>query len=299
MRVAVLRCQRLPKFVTWEVPNVEKLFTDDRLLIAGFAKRGVDAASVSWGDPGMDWNRFDLALLRSTWDYIDERERFLTVLSAIEASRCLLFNPLAAVRWNSDKHYLFDLADWGVPTVPTYRVSTTDHARLLDTAAKEGWPDVVLKPRVGAGGSEVHRVAPQEVAGTLAKLSEKHPQYEFLAQPLIESVITEGEWSFIFIDGGLSHVLLKKPAPGDYRAHGIYGGSVASAEPTPEDRRQAEAMLGKLPFDLLYARLDLVRVDGRLAVMELELVEPMLYFDRAPASIGRLVGATMARLRRA
>jgi glutathione synthase/RimK-type ligase-like ATP-grasp enzyme len=265
--------------------------------MAEFARRGVEAPSVVWGDPGIDWDQFDLALIRSTWDYIDQRERFLTVLSTIEASSCMLFNPLAAVRWNSDKRYLLDLDDWGVPTVPTYQAPTTDHASLEETLIKEGWRSAILKPRIGAGGSQVHRVATHEVASTLEKLTEQHPRQEFLVQPLIESVITEGEWSFIYIDGALSHVLLKKPALGDYRAHGIYGGTVESAEPTPGDRSRAEAMLGRLPFDLLYARLDLVRVDGRLAVMELELVEPMLYFDLAPEGVGRLAGATMARLR--
>ena len=296
MRVAVLRCNALPSFVTWPVPNMAELFADDRLLIAEFAQRGVEASSVAWGDPDPDWNQYDLALIRSTWDYIDERARFLSVLSAIEASACRLFNPLDAVRWNSDKRYLFDLNDWAVPIIPTFRVSAADLASVEDTLARDGWRNVVVKPVIGAGGSAVRRAAAAEVGGTLEQLAAEHPQHEFLIQPLIESVITEGEWSFIFIDGEVSHVLLKKPAAGDYRAHGIYGGTIESAAPRQDDLRHAKAMLAKLPFDLLYARLDLARVDGRLAVMELELIEPMLYFNLAPDGVGRLVAATLARL---
>jgi glutathione synthase/RimK-type ligase-like ATP-grasp enzyme len=297
MRVAVLRCNALPSFVTWPIPNVAELFADDRLLIAEFAQRGVEASSVVWGDPNPDWNQYDLALIRSTWDYIDDLARFVTVLSAIEASACRLFNPLDAVRWNSDKSYLFDLNDWGVPIVPTLRVSTTDLASVADTVAREGWHSVVVKPIIGAGGSAVRRVAAAEIGGTLKQLAAQHPQHEFLVQPLIESVITEGEWSFIFIDGEVSHVLLKKPAAGDYRAHGIYGGTIESAAPRQHDLRHARAMLARLPFDLLYARLDLVRIDGHLAAMELELIEPMLYFDLAREGVGQLVDATIARLR--
>lgn len=296
MRVAVLRCNTLPSFVTWPVPNVAELFADDRLLIAEFAERGVEASSVAWGDPNSDWNQYNLALIRSTWDYIDERARFLSVLSAIEASSCRLFNPLDVVRWNSDKRYLFDLNDWDIPIVPTFRVSATDLASVSSTLAREGWRNVVVKPIIGAGGSAVRRAAAAEIGSTLEQLAVEHPQHEFLIQPLIESVITEGEWSFIFIDGEISHVLLKRPAAGDYRAHGIYGGTIESAAPRQEDLRHVQAMLARLPFDLLYARFDLVRVDGRLAVMELELVEPMLYFNLAPEGVGQLVDATLARL---
>src|SRR5512134_2529565 len=120
MRVAVLRCAKLPSFVTWNIPDVEDLFSDDRLLIAEFARRGIEAASVVWGDPSVDWDTFDVALIRSTWDYIDERERFLAVLTAIDASSCRLYNPINAVHWNSNKSYLFDLRDWQVPIVPTH-----------------------------------------------------------------------------------------------------------------------------------------------------------------------------------
>ncbi len=296
MRVAVLRCHNLPSFVTWELPNREDLFTDDRLLIEAFAERGAAAEPVVWDDPGVDWNQFDLALLRSTWDYIDAPERFLAVLAAIEASRCRLFNSLAAARWNSDKAYLFDLRDWGVPIVPTQRASAVDPAGLQAEYTEHGWRGAVLKPAVGAGAADVRRVPAWEVAAAVGRLAEQGLQDAFLVQPLVESVVSEGEWSYIFIDGHLSHVLLKRPAPGDYRAHGIYGGTVALAEPRPGDTPQVEAMLARLPYDLLYARLDLVRMDGRLTVMELELIEPMLYLDRAPGSAGRLAEAALARL---
>jgi glutathione synthase/RimK-type ligase-like ATP-grasp enzyme len=113
-----------------------------------------------------------------------------------------------------------------------------------------------------------------------------------LIQPFIDSVVAEGEWSFIFFNRQLSHVLLKKPAPSDYRVQGIYGGTVEIAEPQPRDLRQAEAIMDKLPFDLLYARLDLVRVDGELSVMEIELIEPILSFNLVPEGVERLVNAT-------
>lgn len=299
MRVAVLTCHRLPSFVTWQIPDVAGLFADDRQLIAAFAEQGIAAESVVWSDAAVDWNDYDLALLRSTWDYIDDREHFLAVLGEIERSSCRLLNPLESVRWNSDKAYLFDLDKWGVPIVPTLPATAGEAAALQATAVAAGWSKVVLKPAVGAGAADVRLVSVEDVASTLGQLAATRPRQTFLLQPLVESVITEGEWSFIFIDRVFSHALLKKPAPDDYRAHGIYGGSIAFAHPPDDDLRQAEDMLAKLPFDLLYARLDLVRVAGRLAVMELELIEPMLYFEQAPVSAGRLACAAQLRLEEA
>jgi hypothetical protein len=108
--------------------------------------------------------------------------------------------------------------------------------------------------------------------------------------------VTEGEWSFIYFNRQLSHVLLKKPASNDYRVQGIYGGTVEIVKPQSRDLRQAEAILDKLPFDLLYARLDLVRVDGDLSVMEVELIEPILSFNLVLEGVERFVNATRIAL---
>lgn len=295
MRIAILTCRRLPSFVTWEIPDVPALFEDDRRLIAAFQEQGDEATSVVWSDAGGDWRDYDLALLRSTWDYIDDRAGFLAALAVIERSSCRLYNPLDAVRWNSDKSYLFDLATWGIPIVPTLPVAPAGASQLQQQATAAGWERVVLKPRVGAGAADVRLTPAATIAATVAELTAARPNQPFLLQPLIESVISEGEWSFIFIAGAFSHALLKRPAPGDFRAHGIYDGVVALAIPSPADLAQAEAIVAALPFDLLYARLDLVRIGHRLAIMELELIEPMLYFDHAPAAAGRLAQAARAR----
>lgn len=289
-RVAVLRCRDLPSFVDWEIPDVEALFDDDHLLIEAL---GPGAESVVWSDP-VDWDRYDIAVLRSTWDYIDHRALFGEVLAAIEATSCVLANPAAAVAWNTDKHYLVDLHDRGVPVVPTVIASSSTPSQLQDAALEQGWTGAVVKPRVGAGGAHVERIAVADIAATLEGMDLD----QTLLQPLAESVMSEGELSFIFIAGRVSHALLKRPAAGDFRAHGIYGGTVELIAAAPDDIAQAEAILGALDFDLLYARLDAVRIDGRLAVMELELVEPMLYLGLAPGSADRLAAAVLQRTER-
>ncbi|WP_448004132.1 ATP-grasp domain-containing protein [Agromyces bauzanensis] len=293
MRVAVLRCHRLPRFVTWEIPDVDALFTDDRLLVAAFEAIGADAESVVWADPEVDWDDFDVAIIRSTWDYVDETAAFLDRLEHIEASSCALFNSAAVARWNADKGYLLDLERWGVPIVPTLRASAATRADVLETVARSSWQELVLKPVIGAGAMDVRRLP----AGALpAVLDTLVPGGELLVQPLAEAVLSDGEWSVIFIDGRRSHVLRKTPAPGDFRAHGIYGGSVVPGRLAGADLTDVDDMLARIPFDLLYARLDLVRIDGRLAVLELEVIEPMLYFDRASGAVDRLARAALARI---
>jgi glutathione synthase/RimK-type ligase-like ATP-grasp enzyme len=247
-RIAILRCGKLPSFVDWEIPNLEELFEEDNLLLRGFRSQGWDAEPVVWNRPGINWDSFNVALIRSTWDYLDEQGLFLRVLSQIEASSCKLFNPRDVVRWNIDKHYLFDLEKWGVPIIPTFLASTVDSDALRKLFPHRQENSVILKPTVGLAGSYTHRVSLDELDAMLASLRSDQPNREYLVQPFIEDVITEGEWSFIYFNRQLSHVLLKKPAPNDYRVQGIYGGTIQLVAPSPQDLLQAESIIAKLPF---------------------------------------------------
>ena len=289
--IAILRCGKLPSFVTWEV-DLDELFDEDKLLVQGFQAQGIHARPVVWNDPAVDWNRFDVVLIRSTWDYLDEQERFLEVLSQIEASSCRLFNPLSAVRWNIDKNYLFDLEKWGISVIPTILASEANAGTVQRLFGDRLGQTVILKPTIGLGASHSQRVPLDELEAALMELRASQPQREYLVQPFVETILSEGEWSFIYFNRQLSHVLLKKPAANDYRVQGIYGGTVQPAAPAPDDLLRAESVMAALPFDLLYARLDFLRVNGTLSVIEIELIEPIFSFGLVPESVGQLVNAT-------
>lgn len=299
MRVAILKCAKLPRFVTWEVPNLDEYFADDRLLAGELARQGAEAECVAWSDPAVDWRRFDLAIVRSTWDYIDDPEAFLDVVRRIEASSCRVLNPPDALRWNIDKAYLVELAAAGVPVVPTRLASSASPEALQSWLQDGGHAGAVIKPRIGGGAAGVRRVAANDLARELRHDMAAAPGGDFLVQPLVESVMDEGEYMFVCVGDTLTHVLLKRPAPGDFRAHGIYGGSTDPVTPAGTDARAALEIRARLPFDPPYARLDLVRLDGRLAVMEAELVDPILYFQHAPEGAARLAEAVLEWLRRA
>ena len=289
--IAILRCGKLPSFVTWDV-DLDELFEEDELLLRGFQAQGFHARPVVWNDPAVDWDEFDIALIRSTWDYLDEQEHFLEVLSRIEASSCRLFNPLSAVRWNIDKNYLFDLEKWGIPVIPTILASEANAGTVQRLFGDRLGQTVILKPTIGLGASHSQRVPLDELEAALMELRASQPQREYLVQPFVETILSEGEWSFIYFNHQLSHVLLKKPAANDYRVQGIYGGTVQPAAPAPDDLLRAESVMAALPFDLLYARLDFLRVNGTLSVIEIELIEPIFSFGLVPESVGQLVNAT-------
>ena len=290
-RIAILRCGKLPKFVTWDIPNLDELFTEDDLLIQGFTRQGFQAAPVVWSRAGIDWDRFDIALIRSTWDYIDEPDHFLAVLARIEESSCGLINPRATVQWNINKHYLFDLKEWGLPILPTYLLSWYEPDELQSLFAAEGWQYAVIKPIVGGGSSYTTCLPSRELAAMLEDLAASRSDMDFFVQPFVDTVVNEGEWSYVFFNRQLSHVLLKKPAAGDYRVQGIYGGSVVRADANVSDLQQAEAIIARLPVEHLYARIDFVRLNGRLAIMEVEMIEPIFSFGLVPESVDRLVTA--------
>lgn len=294
-RVAVLRLEKMPSFVTWEVPNFADVWAEDRLVIAAFQAEGIEAESVAWSDPDVDWNEFDAAVLRSTFDYLDARERFLGVLAAIERSRCRLFNPLEVVRWNIDKRYLLELEARGIPIVPTRLVSSTSPEELAEWIRETGATEAVLKPVVGLGGSDARRVRIDGLAEAVAELRLTAPESEHLCQPFLSSIVEEGEWSHVILGGRPSHVLLKKPAAGDYRVQGMYGGTIVVADPSGDDVRQVNDILARLDLDVPYLRLDLVRAAGRLCVMEVELIEPILSFDLVPGALPRFVRAIRER----
>ena len=294
--IAILRCEKLPSFITWEIPNWDELFEEDNLLIRGFEAQGFRASPVVWSEPAIDWDQFDIALIRSTWDYLDASEHFLNVLSKIESSSCKLFNPLSVVRWNMDKHYLLDLEKQGVQIIPTFTTSHVEINTLHNLFVENQWETVILKPSVGLAASNTYRISLDELETTVKELRTIQPSLEYLIQPFIETITTEGEWSFIYFNRELSHVLVKKPAPNDYRVQGIYGGTIQISEPQSHDLLQVKAVLDRLPLDILYARLDFVRVGGQLSVMEVELIEPIFSFNLVPESIGRFVNATRIKL---
>lgn len=253
-------------------------------LDEALAARGISARWVVWDDPEVDFSD-SLVAVRATWDYDARCEEFLAWARAVPR----LLNGADVFAWNTDKAYLVELAEAGVPVVPTIAVEGEES---LPAAIAALWdrPDgvAVVKPRVGAGGRGV--VLFDGTDGGPADLDEAQlGPGPWVVQPLVGSVRTEGEGSVFVLDGVVVSAAQKRPAPGEIRVHEQYGGSTV-AVPLSEEaadlaRRTVAAAERLLGQRLDYARVDQMRLDdGTLTVSELELTEPGLYLEELPGN---------------
>ena len=273
------------------------LGTDEDLepLLDALARRGIDAEAPCWDDAEVEWEAFDLAVLRSTWDYVPRYDEFLRWLDATEA-RVQVLNPATVVRWSTNKRYLADLGGRGVPVVPTEFFEPGAAPPQLST--HEG--ELVVKPVVSAGSKDTARhsdmrVAEQHVADLLGA------NRAVMVQPYLHGIDTHGETGLVYFDGKLSHAFRKAPilaldAPPTVEFFAPE--EITAREATDDERRVADATIaGCGGADLLYGRVDLVPgPDGRPVVLEVELAEPSFFLGQAPGSADRFAVAAEQRL---
>jgi hypothetical protein len=279
IRIAFLAC---PDTLPGSPSRRPDAFEHDLLFDALAAGLGTRAAltPIDWRAPLEDLARFDIAYLGTPWDYTEAKEEFLTRLDALEAAGVRVCNPAAVVRWDADKLYLQELEARGAPSIPTLWPESAGPDEIAAAFDHFNCDRVVAKRRVGAGAIG---------QDSFSKDNPPPPSWRIdqpaMIQPFLPAIQQEGELSFIFIAGRLSHALIKCAAPGDYRIQSLYGGREAPLEPAPADRAAAEAVMAMLPFaePPLYARIDMVRLEsGALAVIEAELIEPYLYPEQGP-----------------
>jgi glutathione synthase/RimK-type ligase-like ATP-grasp enzyme len=275
---------------------------DDDLAVAELRARGHAVEEIPWRRRGVDWRVFDLVIIRTTWDYQHDLPGFLAALAAIEATGVPLANPGALVRWNARKTYLRDLAARGVAVVPTRWGHGLSAAGLASLCAGFGDDGCVLKPTVSANAHDTFRL-PRAVHPTVAaEVAARFADREWMAQPFVRAVVDEGEFSVFYFDGAYSHAIVKRPKSGDFRVQEEHGGLITPIEPDAALRGAADRVMAALDAAPLQARVDLVRLDdGALALMELEAIEPSLYFrthPRAAAHFADAVARYLARLPR-
>ncbi|MCI3269908.1 ATP-grasp domain-containing protein [Streptomyces cylindrosporus] len=276
-------------------PNRDR---DLPVLVAALRADGAEADAVSWDDRAVDWGAYDLVVLRSTWDYSWRAAEFVAW-----AERCgkvtRLANPAEVVRWNTDKRYLGELAEAGVPVVPTRYLAPGDAVELPDAH------EYVIKPTSGAGARYAARYAPGERDSAVRHLARMHEEgFTAMVQPYMRGIDVAGERALQFFGGRLLHASRKRAvlAPGAaYDADKVAHPDLEPWTPTPAELAVAEAALAAVPDapELLYARVDLVDgEDGEPLVMELELVEPNLFLFLHPASVAAVRDAILAAVPR-
>jgi hypothetical protein len=256
-------------------------------LEAAVRAAGLSCTVVAWDDPSVDWSRFRLALLRSTSNYPLMRDAFLDWAARVDAVT-RLWNPLALVRWNSHKRYLLDLEARGIPIAPTVLVPRGRGLTLGEIIDARDWDEVVVKPAVSAGSYRTIRTSRTRLRQGEAHLRDLVAERDVLVQQYLPSVESHGERAMVWIDGALTHAVRKAPRfEGDREQVSPIAMSI-----TPSEAALAQRVLATVDMPMLYGRIDVAPgPDGRPVVMELELMEPSLFFAQSPAALERMVRA--------
>ena len=274
--VALATCAELPE-----------LDEDGPALLAALAALGVTGVPAVWDDPGVDWSRFALVVVRSTWDYPPRRDAFLAWARALPR----VLNDPETLRWNTDKRYLAELAAADVPTIPTEFVGPGQAF-----APPQG--EYVVKPAISAGSKDTARYAPGDEDRAAHHVATLQAQgRDVMVQPYLESVDTLGETALLYLGGEYSHAIRKGPVlrRGAGLEEGLFAEEDISAQVPTDDQRalgdRAMALVAGRVATPLYGRVDVVDgPDGRPVVLEVELTEPSLYLGYADGSADRLGG---------
>ncbi len=267
----------------------------ERLMLPYLAAANVETEIVDWRSADSDFSKFDLIVLRSCWDYHLRVTEFIGWLQGVAQATPVL-NPIDTVLWNHNKFYLQEVEALGIEIVPTIFVS---HVKELNAeqATIGSWQKIVVKPAISAS-------AHNTILMDGPTLSAKHEAVQkmqgqpFLVQQFVPEIQDQGEISFIYIDGEYSHAALKRPAVGDFRVQQEHGGSAELFHPDSALLAQANQIASTVPQvrDSLYCRIDAVARDGRLLLMELELIEPELFLGLAEGAAERFAKAIVRRI---
>jgi len=257
-------------------------------LVPAFAAKGMEAKLIRWRDAAEKADKYDAMLPLLVWDYFEGNEAVFKAEMAKVEAKTLLFNSYKTLSWNANKSYLDELEREGAPVISTINVDRVTEIAVLRAFEELETDMLVIKPQVGGGAWR--QVLYKK--GTPSPSKDELPPEGAMIQAFLPSVVEEGEYSFLYFGGQFSHGLIKRPKKGDYRIQSLYGGTEETYEPSAQERASARAVLNALSFTPLYARVDLLRGrDGKLKLIELEMIEPYLYLAHAKGEAGENEGA--------
>jgi len=264
---------------------------DDAYAIEPLEALGWQVSTLSWRQRAIPWSDFDIAIIRSTWDYWNDVPVFLDTLERIDRATRLA-NRLDLVHWNLAKTYMRDLQQMGIGIVPTLFATSLRADFLAHYQRELGVREIVVKPVVGANGEDAYRVRADDTPQRLAAMAARFCKRDCMIQPFMPNILGEGEFSLFFFGGAYSHAILKKPAESEFRSQEEHGAAILSVVP-PENllKRARQAIDTILPAPL-YARIDFIRdAQDDFLVMELEMIEPSMYLRMHPQAPARFAAA--------
>lgn len=278
--------------------DLEDYFVWDNLLIQPFSQHGVHVDVISWHAIDIDWSQYDAVIVRSTWDYQEHADAFIDKLIEITKHDTVLINPLSLMQWNISKRYLQILQTQGITIIPSVFFDSVAISDIYAQFAYFDTQEIIIKPLISANSDNTFRLDHTNLIAQAGPLSNIFSTTPCVIQPFLDSVINEGEYSLFYFNGEYSHTIRKVPKSGDFRVQEEHGGELITVIPDERQLSAAAKVLAALPEKSLYARVDLIRnpraqKDDIWQLMEVELIEPSLYFNMDEASPERFVQATL------
>ena len=257
----------------------------DNLIVKPLSDLGWECDFIPWDSASINWDDFDAVIIRSTWDYQQKEKLFFKTLQSIEASSATLYNSLDTVKWNIHKRYLLELERENISIIPTRLYDSFDFEIVSQLFSFFNENKLVIKPCVSANADDTFILEQSKMENLKSVLEGTFSRKDFLVQPFIKNVKSEGEYSLIYFGNRLSHVLIKTPKNGDFRVQEEHGG-ILKAINKPESSLIdfGNKVMRTIPYQCLYSRVDVVRCSDNYLLMEVELIEPSLYFNMDPKS---------------
>lgn len=255
---------------------------EDRLLKEALTALGHQVTRKSWSDPDFDWSSTRYAIFRTTWDYFGRFAEWQKWLAQVQ-KQTQLINPIDMVLWNMDKHYLGELEQHGIRIPQTRYIEANEETSLKSLYRETGWEETILKPCVAGSARHTYRLSPENLAEHEQVFSQLIKEEAMMLQPFQKNILSQGEVSVVVIGGHFTHAVIKRAKDGDFRVQSDFGGSYTLHEPTAEEVAFAEKAIAAINPLPAYARVDIIRDnEGELALIEIELIEPELWFRLHP-----------------
>jgi len=271
-----------------KTPYVLNVLLEDELVQKALEKQGLRCTRQAWDNPIFDWSSTRVALFRTTWDYFDRYNEFSRWLDMV-SRQTQLINSGNLIRWNVDKHYLADLHNAGINIAPTLFIPIGSTQSLATLHHSQDWSHTVLKPVVSGGGRHTYQLRQDELASFEATFQSLILSESYMLQPFQKNIVTQGELSLIIIDGQYTHAVKKIAKTGDFRVQDDFGGTVHPHASSDAEIAFAEKAVAACLETPVYARVDMFYDNqDQLALAELELIEPELWFRVCPSAADRL-----------
>ncbi len=274
--------------------KLRDLNDDDQLLAAELIQKGFEVKIADWEDEKVVWTEFDIVIIRSVWNYHLKHAKFINWLSKIDSDGVEIWNNPQMIKWNSDKKYLDEISK-SFTSIDSIYISKIQKDLDLMALKQKDWDQIIIKPVISASAFNTVKTTVSQLLAKPTIISENLDHSDLVIQPFIKEIQTIGEWSVIYFNGKFSHSVLKKPKVGDYRTQPELGGS-ALIERCSDDiiktgRDIISYISNKFEIPILYARIDGIELNGKFILMEIELIEPFLYFGIDDKATSRLVDA--------